>query len=558
MLQVLVSNILDVSKIESGLMEFVEERYLVSTLIRELHEFGSESARKEKLDFDVAADEDLPKELFGDIRRIKQVVSNFLSNAAKYTNAGLITLKFGFKESEENNITILCISVTDTGIGIKAENIPMLFNSFTRLETTQQYTEGTGLGLAIAKELTERMGGHIYVESEYGTGSEFWMEIPQKIVNKESMGDWECILCEVEETQEESFVAPNARLLVVDDNLENLETIKALLQRTLINVDLAESGEQCLEAVRKEDYDVILMDYMMPEMDGIETYKRLKEEYPYFNTPLIALTANAVVGTESKLLAEGFFAYITKPVQAQKLEEILIAALEFSSVDVIKRSICPKAWATAELNKALAQVLAPHGISLEQGLQNTGGDLVLLARLADVFVQNYPAAFAQICSIKEADSYDYECLRHLSHSLKGGAGYVGAYYLSSLAEGLERACAVKDSRVVKLSLQLLCLELASAEMALSTFAARVHAAEPETQGDGRTQGDNSLVFRRNTREPSPCVLHEYIERGMRLKALQEIDLLIAEKGGTQSDGLLEARRAIEELDFDKAKRLLAI
>ena len=497
MLQVLVSNILDVSKIESGLMVLVEDRYPLSALIRELYEFGSESARKEALDFNIVVDENMPRELLGDITRIKQIVSNFLSNAAKYTNVGRITLKFSCKESKKDKEMILCISVKDTGIGIKAENIPILFDSFTRIETTRQYTEGTGLGLAIAKELTERMKGRIYIKSEYGAGSEFWIEIPQGIVNREPVGNWERFICEKKQTAEESFIAPTAQLLVVDDNVENLLTVKALLQRTQIRVDLAESGAKCIEAVEKVDYDVILMDYMMPEMDGIETFRRLKEAFPDFDTPLIALTANAIAGTESRLIDEGFFAYLTKPVQAQKLEETVIKALELRSVDVIRRTICPDNWANAELKAALKQILAPCGISLEQGLENTGGDLALLARLADVFVRNYPISFAQSDIVSEVDSHDYEKLRHLAHSFKSGAGYVGAYYLSSLAERLERACAEGNGRIINLSLQLLCLELESVEKALSAFAGQVHAAEPGTQG--RTQGDGSLVFHQYTR-----------------------------------------------------------
>jgi signal transduction histidine kinase/DNA-binding NarL/FixJ family response regulator/HPt (histidine-containing phosphotransfer) domain-containing protein len=545
MLRVLIGNILDMTRIESGKIELVEDNYRTSALIQELFEIGSASAFGCGLDFKIELDEGLPAELWGDMPRIKQIVSNFLSNAAKYTNYGSITLEFSYKESENENQTILCVSVRDTGIGIKKEELPLLFEAFVRLDShTNRNIDGSGLGLAIAKELAELMKGQVFVESEYGAGSLFWLEIPQKIIDKKPIEDWKTKDNSFDNTPKESFIAPDARILVVDDNIENLQTVKALLKRTLMHVDLAESGPKCLEAVRNTDYHVIIMDQMMPDMDGIETYRRLKEEHPDFNIPVIALSANAIFGAESKFLAEGFSAYITKPVQVPELEEALLAGLVLSSVAVNKITINPQTWVTPELKENLAHELAPGGVSLEEGLRNASGDLLLLARIAEVFIQNYPVSLAQMQKVSGAASSDFEELGHLAHSLKSVAGYVGATNLSFLARRVETGCKVSDSQVIRLAMPLLYLEWERANNGLSSFVEHVCDVEPMS-----SQETDSQYFQ-------PERLIKYIKLKVRRKALQELELLIAQKGLDCPVSLLEAKRAIRELDFNKAERIM--
>ena len=545
MLFVLVSNILDVSKIEAGRLDLIEGGYRTSALIQELFEIGTVHAHKCDLSFIIHVDDKLPSGLLGDMSRIKQIVSNFLSNATKYTTTGSITLTFGCKRSPYKNHTVLLISVKDTGIGIKKENLPILFDVFSRLDLpVNRNIDGTGLGLAIAKELTERMDGQIFVESEYGSGSVFWVEIPQGVIDNRSIGNWKLPADDNSDVPEESFTASDARVLVVDDNLENLQTVKALLRRTLMRVDLVESGTQCLEAVRKTDYHIILMDYLMPAMDGIETLRRLREEFPDFNIPVIALTANAISGTESEFLAEGFTAYITKPVRVQKLEEVLVAALALTNVTVTRRTIHPQTWVTPELKETLAQDLSPNGVSLEEGIQNASGDLSLLARMADAFIRNYPESHNQMRKISGSVPLDFERLNYLVHALKSAAGFVGAADLSSLAKMIESECANCDSQAIGLDLPPLFLKWERAISALSVFSERVHAVEPKAEQETDIQ-----CFQ-------PDMLADYIERRARLKAVRELELLIAEKSADCPADLLEAKRAIQELDFVKAKQIL--
>jgi len=314
------------------------------------------------------------------------------------------------------------------------------------------------------------------------------------------------------------------------------------LRRTLMHVDLAESGTQCLEAVKKVDYHIILMDYMMPDMDGIETLHRLRHECPDFHTPVIVLTSNAISGTEQRLLSEGFSAYLTKPVQVQKLEDALIAELARTPVSITKRSISTKKWVTSELEEILERDLGYSGISLAEGLRNVNGDMPLLVRVAEAFTKNYPISLAKMKKASEGGTVDFGKLHYLVHSLKSAAGSVGASDLSALAKMVEIGCENCDSQMIKLIMPALYLKWQRGNDALLAFAACVRAAEPKAVQDGDSQRFQPEVLARN------------LERRARRKTIRELKRLIAEKG--LDANLLEAKRAIEDLDFDRAKQIL--
>jgi len=306
----LINNVLDMAKIESGKLELIKENYKTVDLIFDLVVIGRESAARKGLVFQTQVDRNLPSSFFGDSFHIKRIVVNFLSNAVKYTNEGFVTLGFSWKQ--ERDRALLCISVQDTGIGIDSSDLERLFESFTRGErTAHQVVEGSGLGLAIAKELTELMGGTIHVDSKVGYGSTFTVEIPQIVVDPAPVGQWEAQQVAVT-TEGTSFVAPAARVLVVDDNKENLEVTKTLLKESLVQVDTALSGRQCLALAERRRYDLILMDYMMPDLDGLETLRLLRQRG--IDTPAVAVTANLLPGTKETLLEAGFAAFLGKPV----------------------------------------------------------------------------------------------------------------------------------------------------------------------------------------------------------------------------------------------------
>lgn len=322
----LVSDILDFSKIESGKMTLINESYNTAELIRDLSTVFSIRMNEKGLSFIVEADKNIPSVLKGDEVRLKQIVMNLLSNACKYTREGSVTLKVTGEKAD--NTYRLTVSVEDTGIGIKEENIARLFETFERIdEKKNRHIEGTGLGLNITRNLLILMGSDIQVESTYGKGTRFFFTVEQQIINSEPIGE----LSDSEQRKEKyikldtTFAAPDAKVLVVDDNAVNLAVMKGLLKRTKVQVDMADSGKKCLRHVKDNKYDVIFMDHLMPEMDGIETLKAMKSMEDNLNkdTPVIVLTANAVAGSREMYMAAGFNDYITKPVDGRKIEEVL-------------------------------------------------------------------------------------------------------------------------------------------------------------------------------------------------------------------------------------------
>ncbi len=332
MLLGLISDILDFSKIESGQFEIVEDTYNLVSMVKDAKLILNTRASEKQISTIINVDSNLPSKLYGDELRIKQIVTNIISNAVKYTNEGSVTLKvFGHKIDEE--YVRLCVSVTDTGIGIKQEDMKELFDNFKRLELDKNRNiQGTGLGLSIAKQLVELMHGEITVQSVYGKGSTFTIAIPQKIMDKKVIGNIEEVINKDNEdntVEKNRFIAPNAKVLIVDDNAMNISVIKALLKRTEIKVDSVTSGKECLELTKTNKYDMILLDHMMPEMDGVATLKKIREDNsnPNQNGIIIALTANAVVGCREMYLEYGFSDYFSKPIQADKMDAMLIEYL---------------------------------------------------------------------------------------------------------------------------------------------------------------------------------------------------------------------------------------
>lgn len=329
MLLGLVNDVLDFSKIESGQFELVEQNYELVTLVKDVMLLLNVRAAGSLLSTKLEAEDNMPEILKGDELRIKQILTNLISNAVKYTKEGSVTLKV-FKEKLAEDEIELCFSVIDTGIGIKKEDLNKLFDRFKRLELNKNRNiQGTGLGLNIAKQLTELMGGNLTVESQYGKGSTFTLRIPQKVMSTNVVGEAQMI-GSVEKHKETktalNFTAPDASVLVVDDNVVNLSLMRNLLKRTEMRVDLVKSGKDCLKATKYRKYDLIFMDHMMSEMDGVETLKCLREDKDNLNKDsiVIALTANAIAGCRERYLEYGFDDYFSKPIEVNKLDELIL------------------------------------------------------------------------------------------------------------------------------------------------------------------------------------------------------------------------------------------
>jgi len=311
----IVNGILDISKIEAGKMEIINVDYRLLPMCNDIIKLVSPRIAEKPIELKVKYSKDIPGILNGDMGKVKEIITNLLTNACKYTEEGLINLEISC--INQKDISKLVISVEDTGRGIKIDKIDKLFTKFNRLDEDKNTTlEGTGLGLAITKSLVEMMGGKIIVQSKYGSGSKFTVYLSQKIIamiddKKEQV-----------EKEVEKIDYSNKKILVVDDNNLNIKVAIRLLKNYNIVPDTVISGSECLEKVKTNTYDLILMDDMMPKLSGVETFHKLKEDNK-FKTPVVILTANAISGMKEKYLKEGLDDYLAKPIDKQELDRVL-------------------------------------------------------------------------------------------------------------------------------------------------------------------------------------------------------------------------------------------
>jgi len=397
----IINDILDLSKIDSGKLEIAPKNYLLSSLINDVISIAKAKLVDSNVRFDLKINSGMPDALFGDETRIRQIFLNILGNAVKFTSEGSIS--FSVSGRINGDTVIITAEIADSGRGIKEEDIAKLFGDFVQVDlTANRGVEGTGLGLAITKSLVEAMGGSINVKSEYGKGSTFTVTLPQEIRSHEPMT--------VLENQEEDpdfvikFNAPKAKILVVDDINTNLKVAEGLLLSYEIQVDLSLSGRAAIDLTKNCSYDLIFMDHMMPEMDGVEATKLIREQG--YDLPIVALTANAVSGTKEMFLANGFDDFLSKPIDVAKLDAILEKWIPKEKQEKAKGN------EKHDLNKINLQTLA-------------------------VFYRDGIARIEQI--IKSLETEDYSSYTIHVHALKSASANVGAKEISKLAEALEMA-----------------------------------------------------------------------------------------------------------------------
>lgn len=323
----IINDILDFSKIESGKMEIVPTEYELNSMLNDLYNMFSLRAREKGLRFEVNIDPGLPSKLYGDDIRIRQVLINLLTNSVKYTRKGTVT--FEAAGERDGGDVVLHFTVRDTGIGIRQEDIPKLFSAFERLdEEKNRDVEGTGLGMNISLQLLKLMNTDLHVESVYGEGSRFFFSLRQGVVDAEAIGDFQerAKKAAREHNYHASFTSPEAEILLVDDNRVNRRVFCGLLKQTKVKITDVGSGRECLDHIRQKHYDLIFLDHMMPEMDGMETMERMKEMEDNLckDTPVIMLTANAIMGAKEQYLAAGFHDFLAKPIDQTKLERLMM------------------------------------------------------------------------------------------------------------------------------------------------------------------------------------------------------------------------------------------
>ena len=439
----LVNDVLDISKIESGKLEISEHIYELSSFIHDCYNMVVEKAEKKGLELIVSCDPDLPSQLKGDESRLRQVVTNLLSNAAKYTENGSITLSFDRRDKDGQ--MMLAIAVKDTGIGIRQENLEKLFTQFARFDMEKNRNiEGTGLGLALTRCLTDLMHGTVEVQSIYGEGSSFTVIVPQQVVDSRPVGDFQQAYLSAADKggqYHQSFEAPDARLLVVDDVMVNLKVIVNLLKATKIKVDTASSGRECLAMVTQTAYDIIFMDHMMPEMNGVDTYAEMKKLENSLNrdTPVIMLTANAVTGIREQFLQAGFTDYLSKPVSGEKLEHMILKYLPKEKCLV--EAAVETTDGAADHPDTLKELLRLYPkVDLSKGLSVCGGSHELYLDILQTYAEN-PETEKLDAYLEQESAYDYQVC---THSIKSSSLSVGFIKLAEQALALEQAAREKD------------------------------------------------------------------------------------------------------------------
>ena len=449
----IINDILDFSKLQDRKMEIVSVRYDLSSLINDLINMAAEQAKKKSLTFTVNVDKAIPRILDGDEYHIRQVMMNILNNAIKYTERGGVTVTIGY-ESVDNYTIMLKCSVTDTGIGIKAEDLEYIFQPFEHVEASRRFSaDGSGLGLSIVQKLLQLMGSELKVESVFHKGSTFSFDIRQTVIKWEPIGDYERAFTTAHQSKvfTQSFQAPNAKVLVVDDADVNLLVFANLLKKTKIKIDTASSGVEMLQMVRMNHYNMIFLDHRMPGMDGIEAFHNMKKitDGLNYNTPVVALTANAVLGARQLYIDEGFSDYISKPVDTVRLEQIL---LEYLPPDLVIRgedmqddnASSPVVYEEPEIPDESESESSPYknipGIDYDAAVTNCGTEDTFVQAL-EIFYNTLDKKADDIERFeREKDIKNYTVL---VHALKSAARLVGALKLSDDAKYLE-ACGDKQ------------------------------------------------------------------------------------------------------------------
>ena len=445
----IINDILDISKIESGKMEILTIRYQLFSVLNDCYNLTKIKLQNKPVSFIMQINEKLPSWLYGDEVRIRQIINNFLSNAVKYTKEGNITFELDFEEKTDEQI-LLVITVRDTGIGIKEEDLGKLFESFTRIEEKRNRNiEGTGLGLNLTKNLVNLMGGEVFAESTYGKGSCFTAKIPQKIADAKPMGDFGKRYQQYLSTSDDdklSFLAPDAKILVVDDVTMNLKVVEGLLKATKIQIDTAVSGSECLECVKTTPYQMIFLDHMMPEMDGLETLEHMKNlaDNPNAQTPVIMLTANAIVGAKEEYIEAGFTDYLTKPIRETELLEMILKYLP-------KELVCENGGQGIEKSQDAQDMEQPEaggegaeplqrleqleGLDVKTGLIYCMNEEDFYIEMLQEFLQADKASQLKHFLAEE----DWDNYRTTVHALKSTSLTIGAAHLSGEAKALEMA-----------------------------------------------------------------------------------------------------------------------
>ena len=436
----LINDVLDISKIESGKFELAPEKYEMASLLGDISNLYAYRTHDKPIDYILNISKELPRELYGDDLRVKQILNNLISNAFKYTNEGTVTLTVDCERGDADDV-VLSFSVRDTGIGIREMNLDKLFDEYNQADTqANRNIEGTGLGLSITKGLVDLMGGHISVESEFGKGTVFSVTLPQGFVGDDVIGQEAAdALCDFryEDKQKANYIEDipdlsNVNVLVVDDYIPNLDVAKWVLGKYKLNVDCVTNGQEAVDLITGGDpiYDAIFMDHMMPGMDGIEAARLIRtigSDYSA-NIPIIALTANAIAGNEQMFFDNGFQEFLSKPISRKKLDSVVRKWF-------LSKAISPQNPLPTVTDTVSAQaVIEIPGVDAVEGLDLFDNDEEMYIDFLQSFVEYVPDELDKLRQVSEEGLKDYAID---VHTVKGAAAGIGANDLALFAKRLE-------------------------------------------------------------------------------------------------------------------------
>ena len=501
--------------------------------------FGKEAASK-GLEFWMNREGDMPKVLKGDMRKLLQIITNLLSNAIKYTKKGCVTFTVRNEGIKDNRVS-LYFEIKDTGIGIEKSALKTIFSSFERADIkNNRNIEGTGLGLAIAEGLAELFGSRIYVESEYGKGSKFYFTVNQEIGDE--------VETSVDELNNGSFLAPDAKVLVVDDNKMNLSVVKSLLKKTLIHVITADDARDSYEKFATEKPDLVLMDYMMPEIDGLEAMEHLREMDGDKHTPILVLTADVSADKKEMFLQRGFDGCLYKAIDWHLLEKEISEHLPARLVTRI--DVKASEEYTKEQIDKFSELLKPYDISLAEGLKYLGGDLKQYARIAGYFAENYERELANLEARLGAKNLND--LTILFHSLKGNARNVGATDLYHTAKRLEKRARQEDISYIASAASFVKFEWLRAKEGVDAFLNEFNKGNNNEEQDKLSEGDAYLTSGDLAKKANGLL--EALESYNRVESLRLVDELIGAAKESEVQNRLKAiREDISEIEFEKAQ-----
>jgi len=556
----IINDILDISKIEAGKLELVPAVYDTEAMLDDvIGMIQVQLDKKENIRFKTDIDRRLPKKMYGDEVRLKQILINLLGNAVKFTKEGSISLSVKEINRSSGNISLM-FRIADTGIGIKQEDMPKLFENFQQVDTRKnRRIEGSGLGLSISRTLAEKMNGSITVDSVYGKGSVFTAVVVQKVEDPSPIAK---AASKIDSTEENGLAvyAPDAHVLVVDDNKVNLNVTARLLSSYGIKAELADSGEAAVKMINSAYYDLVFMDHMMPDMDGVDTTKLIRAQGDAYSIglPIVALTANAVSGAREMFLESGFNDFISKPIQLPTLEKILEKWLPEQMVTHVernKRSVSKDALFGELSEKNEAEDIIIPNVDVTSGLELCGGNPEAYLAVLGTFEQTAAESISRIENY--AQSRDYKNYVTEVHGLKSSALAIGARGLSEMAHRLEEAGKAENYKQI-------CDDTPALTARFSEIAENIRrVTEQEDDNNGESGGDKP--------DADAAVLRDKL--GGILKALDELDSKGAVKLFDELSGyaysskdicgcIKDGRRYADNFAYEKAeaavRRIMAI